>query len=126
MPMRSLPSFVLKWPDRTAVERSLCEWAGRQSVTHPELRRAGFFGSYASQTWGPRSDLDVVLTVTHSLLPFYRRAVEWPLEELVVPAEALIYTKKEWNDETNRRFPFERDVIWVWADGCEVAEVCAG
>jgi predicted nucleotidyltransferase len=99
------------------VERSLREWTTRHSASHPELRRAGFFGSYASQSWGPGSDVDVILTVTHSALPFHRRPVEWPLEELAVPADTLIYTEAEWNDSSNRRFPFERDVVWVWTAG---------
>ena len=47
MPVRSLTSSVLKWPDRARVERELRAWADRERERRPELLRLGYFGSYA-------------------------------------------------------------------------------
>lgn len=47
MPVRSLSSSVLRWPDRRFVERRLVAWAGEEAPRHPGLLRLGYFGSYA-------------------------------------------------------------------------------
>jgi hypothetical protein len=47
MPVRSLNSSVLKWPDRASVDRAVRAWAIDAAGQHPELLRAGYFGSYA-------------------------------------------------------------------------------
>ena len=108
-------SCVHIWPDRAAVERDLLRWVEEQSALHPELRRAGYFGSYAAGRWGVGSDLDVVLLVQHSPLPFWQRTVQWPLETMIVPAEALIYTQDEWRQKDKRQIPLAADVCWVWS-----------
>jgi len=115
MPVRSLHSSVLKWPDLRAVDRSARRWARQLQATHPELRRVGYFGSYARGDWGVGSDLDLVVLVEASELPFYRRATEFHSEGLPVPAEVLVYTVGEWEarEESNFLRPIAQEVIWV-------------
>src|SRR5256885_999234 len=62
LPVRSLSSSVVVWPDRAAVESALRLWA-EEAARIPELVRVGYFGSYARGDWGVGSDLDVVLVV---------------------------------------------------------------
>ena len=98
MPVRSLNSSVVVWPDRPTVESAL-------------------FGSYARGDWGVGSDLDVVLVVTGADLPFARRAAAWDLTRLPVPADALVYTEDEWQRlDPASRFArvLAREVVWVW------------
>lgn len=52
MPVRSLNSSVLRWPDARAVEAALQHWAKTTAQTHPEVLRIGYFGSYARGDWG--------------------------------------------------------------------------
>lgn len=96
MPVRSLRSSVLKWPDRRAVEQDLAAWAAREQLRHPGLVRLGWFGSYARGDAGVGSDLDLVAVVESSAEPFERRALAWDLSQLPVPAEILVYTRDEW------------------------------
>ncbi|WP_297527227.1 nucleotidyltransferase domain-containing protein [Thiohalobacter sp.] len=97
MPVRSLHSSVLRWPDAGAVERALNEWISRQAAQRPELLRLGVFGSFARRTdWGVGSDLDLVAVVAESDRPFAERARDWDLTSLPVPAELLVYTEDEW------------------------------
>lgn len=96
MPVRSLRSSVLKWPDRRAVEQALAAWAAREQLRHPGLVRLGWFGSYARGDDGVGSDLDLVAVVESSDEPFERRALAWDLSQLPVPAEILVYTRDEW------------------------------
>jgi hypothetical protein len=96
MPVRSLSSSVLKWPDAAAVVAALQMWAQVLSQTHPELQRVGYFGSYARGDWGVGSDLDVVIVVEHADAPFVGRGASWDATGLPVPTDVVVYTTAEW------------------------------
>jgi uncharacterized protein len=97
MPVRSLHSSVLRWPDRRSVVLAVAEWAAREAPRHPGLLRLGYFGSYARGDAGVGSDLDLVAVVESSPDPFERRTLAWDLSALPVPAELLVYTRQEWD-----------------------------
>lgn len=117
MPVRSLTSSVLRWPDRETVHRAALAWATELDRAHPEVIAAGYFGSYARGDNGVGSDLDLVVLLRGSPLPFERRAAGWNLETLPVPAEALVYTLAEWQrlPEHGPRFfrALMRDTVWL-------------
>lgn len=118
MPVRSLNSSVLRWPDRSTVDRAVREWAQAERKRHPELQRLGYFGSYARGNWGVGSDLDLVAVVDRSSEPFERRCLTWDTTSLPVPAELLVYTADEWESLRHKGGRFirmlEREVVWVF------------
>ena len=83
----------------------------------PELLRIGYFGSYARGDAGVGSDLDIVAVVREAERPFERRAIDWDLSSLPVPAEILIYTDAEWGDlmKAGSRFArmLEQEAVWL-------------
>lgn len=93
MPVRSLRSSVMRWPDRQTVDGAVRAWAARLAEREPELVAVGYFGSYARNEAGVGSDLDLVVLLRSTGDPPERRA---ELEQLPVPAEALVYTGDEW------------------------------
>jgi predicted nucleotidyltransferase len=106
---------VLKWPDQEEVDRAVRQWAA--AVAHPEVLRIGYFGSYARGNWGVGSDLDLVVVVERSDLPFERRGNAWDLTDLPVPAELLVYTEEEWATLPHRsRFgqTLRNETVWVY------------
>ncbi|WP_461394064.1 nucleotidyltransferase domain-containing protein [Deferrisoma sp.] len=109
---------MLRWPGPDEVLEALGRWVRDEAGRHPELRRLGYFGSYARGDWGPGSDLDLVAVVARSAEPFERRGLSWRTEELPVPAELLVYTEAEWAELQARADPFAktlaREVRWVW------------
>lgn len=115
MPVKSLNSAVLRWPSREEVEGALQAWMIRHPI--PGLLALGYFGSYARGDYGVGSDLDLLLVVESSSLPSWQRALTLPLEELPVPAEALVYTLAEWQalPERSPRFAetLRREVRWL-------------
>lgn len=117
MPVRSLSSSVLTWPDRATVERDLRAWVLAERARRPELRRLGFFGSYGRGDWGPGSDLDLVAVVADAREPFERRGLGWDLTPLPVPAEMLVYTEPEWRALQASGSLFARrlasETVWV-------------
>jgi len=118
MPVRSLHSSVLKWPEREVVLAAARHWASKEARRHPELVALGCYGSYARGDWGVGSDLDVVAIVERCDAPFERRALCWALEELPVPAEILVYTREEWEHmlRGGRRFGrmLRDETMWLW------------
>jgi predicted nucleotidyltransferase len=95
MPVRSLSSSVLKWPDAAAVDASLRAWAEKARSRRPDLLRIGYIGSYARGDAGVGSDLDVVLVLEQSAEPFEKRGVGWDTTDLPVPVDLLVYTRTE-------------------------------
>jgi predicted nucleotidyltransferase len=117
MPVRSLTSSVLRWPDRDHVLREVRAWFERERARHPELVRLGYFGSYARGDAGVGSDLDLVAVVRASAVPFERRSIDWDLSGLPVPAELLVYTQAEWAELRRRGGRFARmlrdEAVWL-------------
>ena len=118
MPVRYLSSSVLRWPSRAEVAEALPAWVSAAAARHPELARLGCFGSFARGDWAVGSDLDLVAVVDSCDEPFERRAVDWDLNGLPVPAELLVYTREEWDrmQRQGGRFAatLARDAIWVY------------
>lgn len=97
MPTRSSSSSVLVWPDRDAVDRAARAWARTIAAEHPEVVRIGYLGSYARGDWGVGSDLDLVMVVEHTDVPWKLRGASWDTTDLPVPADLLVYTEAEWD-----------------------------
>jgi predicted nucleotidyltransferase len=120
MPVKSLNSSVLKWPDRLSVDRAARSWAASEACRHPKLLRLGYFGSYARGDAGVGSDLDLIAIVDQAAEPFERRSISWDLNTLPVPAELIIYTRKEWKRLQKQGGRFARmlnsQVVWIYPD----------
>ena len=119
MPVRSLTSCVLAWPDASSVDRAARRWAEATASQDPGIVRIGYFGSYARGDWGVGSDLDLVIVVERAEAPFERRACAWDLTGLPVPAEALIYTTDEWQSLAGTRFgrTLAKECVWMYPPG---------
>ena len=120
MPVRSLNSFILKWPDAQTVAQAVRHWSQKALLSHYDVMRIGYFGSYARGDWGVGSDLDLIIVVESSDQPFERRASEWDATELPVPADVLVYTDEEWQSlEQEGRFyqTVTQEAVWVYIRG---------
>lgn len=120
MPVRSLSSSVLKWPDERTVRRALADWTEAAVSRRDDVLRVGYFGSYARGDWGVGSDLDLIVVVTDSAQPFERRSRQWDTTGLPVPADLLVYTAEEWQS-LDRQTRFGRtlaaEAVWLYDKG---------
>jgi predicted nucleotidyltransferase len=117
MPVRSLSSSVLKWPDAQTVDQAVRRWSEKIAQQQQDVRRIGYFGSYARGDWGVGSDLDLVIVVERSDQPFERRAAKWDMIELPVPADVLIYTEEEWQSLGSKQRlsrTVMKETVWVY------------
>jgi predicted nucleotidyltransferase len=62
---------VLKWPDRQSVDQAVRRWA--RAVVHgrDDVLAIAYLGSYARGDWGVGSDLDLLVLIIGSELPFH-------------------------------------------------------
>lgn len=96
MPVRSLASSVLRWPDRAEVDRAVRSWASAVAGQDESVLAIGYFGSYARGDWGVGSDVDLVVVKRVAEEPFERRALAYDATGLPVPADVLVYGTEEW------------------------------
>jgi uncharacterized protein len=117
MPVRSLTSSVMRWPDAETVRRAAEAWGAALIEAEPAVVAVGMFGSYARGDAGVGSDLDLVVLMRESDLPFERRAAPWPVERMPVPTEVLVYTLVEWAALHERSPRFARtlreETLWL-------------
>jgi len=117
MPVRSLSSSVIRWPDDKTVREALQEWALETKRNRQEVLEIGYFGSYARGDWGVGSDVDLIVIVAESELPRERRAVEFGTEKLPVPVDLIVYTLREWqilkSSESRFSSVIYREAIWL-------------
>lgn len=118
MPVRSLRSSVFKWPDRDSVDQAVRRWAAAVEHGRDDVLAIAYLGSYARGDWGVGSDLDLLVLITESELPFHRRAMEFDTRALPVPADVFVYTMEEWRvmQREGRRFcrTVEDEAVWVY------------
>jgi predicted nucleotidyltransferase len=121
MPVRSLSSSVIRWPDLETVREAIGQWAKEEVPKHPGLIRLGYFGSYARGEWGVGSDLDLIAVVRESPEAFERRNLSWSLNSLPVPSDLLVYTRTEWESLENGGGRFaatlSRETVWIYTKG---------
>ena len=122
MPVRSLNSSIIKWPNKEQVMLAAKNWAGLQANTHPHLVQLGVFGSYATNTWGVGSDLDLIAIICDSDIDastsFEQRGITWQTELLPVPAEIIVYTQSEFKNRLVKNDKFAKEVlkqaVWIF------------
>jgi len=118
MPVRSLNSSVLKWADRKKIEEELKNWIDKVIKEKRGIIKIGYFGSYARGDYGVGSDLDIIIILESSSLPFEKRGIEWDTTDFSVPVDLLIYTIEEWQklEKENSSFykKVSKEVIWLF------------
>lgn len=114
MPVKSLRSSVKKWPDRRTVLQALTAWA--EQLRDPSVVRIGCIGSYARGDRGFGSDLDIVIVVTSSSMPFESRSRDFDATSLPVPADLMVFTEEEVRTHHSPRFKgmLETEAVWVY------------
>ena len=118
MPVRSLGSPVLRWPDRETVHKSVVGWVTNLLQARHDVVRVGYFGSYARGDWGFGSDLDLIVILDASGAPSERRQLGLDVLSLPVSVDLLVYTADEWRALAERDTRFYREVmaeaVWVY------------
>ncbi|OHD62948.1 MAG: hypothetical protein A2176_04885 [Spirochaetes bacterium RBG_13_51_14] len=95
MPVKSLNSAVLKWPEREATLEKARYWAETVGSRDASVVSIRCYGSIADGRWGTGSDLDVLIEVDRSDKPFDKRSLDFTLPDCGVPVDMVVYTSSE-------------------------------
>jgi len=95
--MRSESSDSVKvyFADKENVLHQLKEYVAVLKQSRPEVEKVGLFGSYASDTFGPASDVDLLIILKKSGKRFLDRIPDYMPENLSVSCDCFPYTAQE-------------------------------
>ena len=114
MPVRSLTSSVLSWPEQATVQRAASAFARELKKNYPEVQAVGYFGSYARGDWGVGSDLDL-LVIAQTSAEFSERS--YSTNTLPVACDVIVYTPSEWRNIQKQASRWsetlKRELIWL-------------
>ena len=95
MPVRSLNSSILKWPEKDLIIKQAASWASKTGERDDNIISIKCFGSVLNDSWGVGSDLDILIEVRSSEKSFMIRSLDYDASEIDVPVEILVYTNHE-------------------------------
>ncbi len=114
---KSSNSVKVVFADKKKVLRQLKDYAKSVKRTHPEVERVGYFGSYATDTFGPASDVDLLIILRKSDKRFLDRIPEFIPDNLSICCDVFPYTNdeiKKMKREGNRWIShILKEVVWL-------------
>jgi len=108
---KSSNSVKVVFADKANVLRLLKDYVKSIKRTHPEVERVGFFGSYANDTYGPASDVDLLVILRRSDKRFLDRIPDYIPNNLCVSCDVFPYTNEEIEKMKQERIPWIRHVL---------------
>lgn len=95
MPEKSSNFVKVVFADKTNVLRQLKDYSESIKRTHPEVERIGYFGSYANDTYGPASDVDLLIILRNSSRRFLDRIPDFIPDDVSIGCDVFPYTREE-------------------------------
>ena len=114
---KSLNSVKVFFADKDKVLRQLKEYVADLKRKRPEVEKVGLFGSYATDTYGPASDVDLLIILQRSEKRFLDRIPDFIPENLSVGCDCFPYTSQEIEKMQKENNPWIcyilKEVVWL-------------
>jgi len=111
MPKRSSNFVKVVFADKKKVLRQLKDYTRQLKKTSPEVEKVGLFGSYATDSFGPASDVDLLIVLRNSAKHFLDRIPDYLPENLSVSCDVFPYTNEEIKRMKQENTPWIRHVL---------------
>ncbi len=110
---RSYGSVEISSVDRPALLAALSERARRLAAARPEIEEVLLFGSFARGDYTPESDVDLLIVVSGSDVPFLERADPYRdvFSDLPLDVFPLVYTREDLTRMDSDASPFLRSAL---------------
>jgi predicted nucleotidyltransferase len=103
--------------DKGKVLSQLRDYAEKLKQTDPQVERIGYFGSYANDTFGPASDVDLLIILRTSSKNLLDRIPAYMPDNLSVGCDVFAYTGEEIERMKHEGSPWIRhvleEVVWL-------------
>jgi predicted nucleotidyltransferase len=117
MPGKSSNSVRVYFADKEKILHQLKDYVAVLKQSRPEVEKVGLFGSYASDTYGPASDVDLLIILKKSEKRFLDRIPDYMPENLSVSCDCFPYTAQEIDkmkhDENPLICHILKEVVWL-------------
>lgn len=104
-------SAKVVFADKPKVLRQLKDYAIRLRQARPEVQMVGLFGSYATDTFGPASDVDLLIILRQSSKRFLERIPDYLPENLAICCDVFPYTEEEIEKMQSEGNPWIRHIL---------------
>lgn len=111
MPKKSSLSVKITYFNKPAVEEALRKYLSELDQKYPEIEKVILFGSFLQERSVPGSDLDLLLTLRESPLPFLERIPYYMPSSFPVGVDVFPYTKEEIVEMTEEGNQFLKQVL---------------
>jgi len=95
MQTKSSDSVKITYLDKPGIKKAITRLVDDLSQKHPEIEKVYLFGSFARDEAVPGSDVDILIVLTDSPLPFKDRITRYMPSSFPVGVEVLPYTQRE-------------------------------
>ncbi len=95
MQTKSSDSVKIRYLDKTAIMKAITHLVGDLSQKYPKIEEIRLFGSLARDEAVPGSDVDILIVLTDSDLPFNDRIDKYMPSSFPVGIDVLPYTEPE-------------------------------
>ncbi len=103
--------------DKNKVLHQLADYTVEVKRNRPEVEKVGLFGSYATEAFGPASDVDLLIILRESSKRFLDRIPDFLPDNLSICCDVFPYTKEEIERMTQEGTPWIRhvlkEVVWL-------------
>jgi len=117
MPEESSNFVKVFFADKEKVLRQLRDYVSDLKRKEPNVKKAGLFGSFATDTYGPASDVDLLLVLNHSDKRFIDRIPDYMPDNLSVGCDCFPYTESEIQKMQSQNNPWIchilKEVVWL-------------
>jgi predicted nucleotidyltransferase len=117
MPKKSSSFVKVFFADKDKVLCQLKEYVRRLKSQRSEVEKVGLFGSYATDSYGPASDADLFIVLSHSDKRFVDRIPEFVPDNLTIGCDVFPYTEEEitkMKDDGNHWIRHVlKEVVWL-------------
>ena len=108
---KSSPFVRISYFNRDEVEKALKDYVPKLCRDHPEIEKVIVFGSFVRDESVPGSDLDLLIILKESELPFLKRIPQFMPSHFPVGIDVFPYTKKEMEKMLNKGNCFLRSAL---------------
>ena len=103
--------------DKNKILHQLADYTIKVKQSRLEVEKIGLFGSYATDTFGPASDVDLLIILRQISKRFMDRIPDYLPENLFVSCNVFPYTNEEIERMTQEGMPWIRhilkEVVWL-------------
>jgi len=92
---KSSNSVKVVFADKNKILRQLADYTIKVKQSRPEVEKVGLFGSYATDTFGPASNVDLLIILRQSSKRFLDRIPDYLPENLSASCDVFPYTNEE-------------------------------